>query len=249
MKKLAIIGASYLQRPLVEKAKELNIETHVFAWEQGAVAKDISDYFYPISILEKDKILAVCKKIKPHGITSIASDLAMPTVNNIASELGLIGNPIDSTLKSTDKYEMRKALLDAKIPCPKFSFYNKPNFENKECFSFPLIVKPTDRSGSRGVTKVYGIDEANSAIKKALNNSINNRVIIEEFIDSEREFSIEFISYKGVHYPLAVTDKITTGAPFFTEIEHHQPANITKNTKENMYKLTKDILNALGIEN
>ena len=49
-KKIAIIGASYLQLPLVEKAKEMGLETHCFAWSEGAVCKNVADYFYPISI-------------------------------------------------------------------------------------------------------------------------------------------------------------------------------------------------------
>jgi biotin carboxylase len=248
-KKLTILGASYLQAPIIKKAKELGVETHVFAWEKGAVAKDIADYFYPISILDKEEILKVCQKIKPDGITSIGSDIAMPTVNYIASELSLIGNSLASTVKATDKYEMRKAFQDANIPCPRFSLYTTPNFNNSENFDFPIIVKPTDRSGSRGVTKVYSINETNIAINKALDNSINGRVIVEEFIDSNREFSIEFISFNGSHYPLAVTDKVTCGSPFFCEIEHHQPANIPKRIKEKMFGLTKQILTSLFIEN
>jgi len=248
-KKLAILGASYLQKPLIQKAKNLNIETHVFAWENGAIAKDMSDFFYPISILNKEEILSICKKIKPDGITTIASDIAMPTVNYIASKLGLIGNSIESTKRSTDKYKMREALKNADIPCPRFSLYEKSNFENKENFDFPLIVKPTDRSGSRGVTQVFNIKETNEAINKALENSFKKRVIVEEFINSNREFSVEFISHKGYHYPLAITDKITTGSPFFTEIEHHQPANISQNTRDKIFNLTKNILDALHIKN
>ena len=53
-KKIAIIGASYLQEPLISKAKEMGIETHVFAWQVGDVGEKISDYFYPISIVEKE---------------------------------------------------------------------------------------------------------------------------------------------------------------------------------------------------
>lgn len=248
-KKLAILGASYLQKPLIEKAKNLGIETHVFAWENGAVAKEISDFFYPISILDKEKILETCKKIKPDGITSIASDIAMPTVNYIASKLDLIGNTIESTVRSTDKYKMREALQEANIPCPRFSLYEKSNFSNKENFNFPLIVKPTDRSGSRGVTKVHSIEETNKAIFKALENSFNNRAIVEEFINSEREFSVEFISHKGNHYPLTITRKITTGAPYFTEIEHHQPAGISEKNRDKIFYLTKKILDTLNFKN
>ena len=61
MKKLAIIGASYLQLPLVKKAKEMGLEVHCFAWEEGAVCKEMADYFYPISIVEKEEILKICQ--------------------------------------------------------------------------------------------------------------------------------------------------------------------------------------------
>ena len=53
-KKLAIIGASYLQMPIVKKAKEMGIETICFAWEEGAICKDVADQFYPISIIDKE---------------------------------------------------------------------------------------------------------------------------------------------------------------------------------------------------
>ena len=59
-KKLAIIGASYLQLPLVERAKKMGIETHCFAWSEGAVCKEVADFFHPISILEKEAILQKC---------------------------------------------------------------------------------------------------------------------------------------------------------------------------------------------
>lgn len=249
MKKLAILGASYVQVPLILKAKEMGIETHVFAWEDGAIGKPLSDHFYPISILEKEKILEKCIQVKIDGITTIGTDIAMPSVNYIAEKLNLIGNSLTSTLISTDKFEMRKALLNKGISCPRFGFYEKAEFRNTEGFEFPLIVKPTDRSGSRGVTKVYDITSANKAIEKALNNSINNRVIVEEFIEGDREFSVEFISFNGEHHPLAITDKVTTREPYFVEIEHHQPANISETAAEKIYQTTIKVLNALEIKN
>ncbi len=247
--KLAILGASYLQVPLIKKGNEMGLETHVFAWEDGAVGKELASNFYPISILDKEAILQKCIEIGIHGITTVGTDIAMPTVNYIANALKLKGNSLEATLISTDKYEMRKALSSKNIPCPRFSFYDIDNFKNHEGFEFPLIVKPTDRSGSRGVTKVYSIDEANKAILKALANSINKRVIIEEFIQSDREFSVEFISFNGKHYPLAITDKVTTREPFFVEMAHHQPANVNKEIADKIYKVTIDVLNALNIEN
>ena len=104
MKKLAIIGASYLQEPLIEKAKSMGIETHVFAWAAGDVGEKSADYFYPISIVEKDEILKRCREIGIDGICTIASDLAVITVNYVANNMGLTANSIACTEKSTNKF-------------------------------------------------------------------------------------------------------------------------------------------------
>lgn len=74
MKKLVIIGANDFQNQLILKAKSLGYETHVFAWEDGAVGKDNADYFYPISIIEKDKILERCKELCDYLIVAVCGD-------------------------------------------------------------------------------------------------------------------------------------------------------------------------------
>ena len=109
MKKLAIIGASYLQLPLIEKAKSMGIETHVFAWAANDVGETAADHFYPISIVEKKQILDKCRQIGIDGICSIASDLAMLAVNYVAEQMGLTGNSMECTLRSTNKHLMRQA--------------------------------------------------------------------------------------------------------------------------------------------
>lgn len=248
LKKIAILGASYLQRPLVLKAKEMMLETHVFAWQEGNVVNDITDYYYDVSILNKERILEICKEINIDGIVSIASDIAMTTVNYVASNMNLVGNSIEATLISTDKFEMRKALSKNNIACPKFYFFSSTNFKYDASLTFPVIVKPTDRSGSRGVTKILKPENVNDAINKALNNSIGGRVIVEEFVEG-REFSVEMISYKGKHFELAITDKIKTGAPFFVETEHHQPADVSKKLKTEIYEYIKKALTALCLKN
>ena len=108
MKKIVIIGANNFQMPLIKKANQLGYETHVFAWADGAIGAEFADYFYPISIVEKDEILKKCKEIKPDAVTSVASDLATLTVNYLAEKLGLAGNSLECTNISTNKYEMRK---------------------------------------------------------------------------------------------------------------------------------------------
>lgn len=246
-KKLAIIGASYLQLPLVKKAKEMGIETHCFAWREGAVCADVADFFYPISIVEKDEILKKCQEIGIDGITTIASDTAVVTVNYVASRMGLLSNPDDYSEITTNKYKMRQCFLENDVPSPKFTLVEDANHYQISGFRFPLIVKPTDRSGSRGVEKVLDPVQLEEAIVRAQKESFEHKAIIEEFVTG-KEISVESISFEGKHYILQITDKVTTGAPFFVELEHHQPSSLPDDVKKQVCKIVLNALNALHIQ-
>lgn len=248
MKTLAIIGASYLQLPVVRRAKEMGIRTICFAWAEGAVCKEVADIFYPISIVEKEQILEICKHEHIDGICTIASDTAAPTVAYVAEQMGLVGNSYESAVRANDKYLMRNAFMEAGILCPLYQMVKSVDEELNDAFTYPLIIKPTDRSGSLGVTKVSDYNSRKYALQTALDYSFKHEAIVEEYIEG-REISVEFISYNGVHYPLQITDKVTTGAPHFVEIAHHQPANLTQAQYDEIYELTKRALTALSVTN
>ena len=250
--KLAIIGASYLQRPLVEKAKAMGLYTICFAWAEGAVCKDIVDEFYPISIVNKEEILEICQKKQIDGICTIASDVAAPTVAYVAENMGLVANSHQTSVTANNKYAMRQAFMNTGVPCPKFlcveDCTDATIDEIKQSMKLPLIVKPADRSGSLGVTKVENIEELKEAIDNAHTCSFKKQAMVEEFVGG-REISVEFISYQGNHYPLQITDKVTTGAPHFVELEHHQPSTLSAEMYAKIYDITEKALNALGITN
>lgn len=237
-----------MQRPLIEKAKGMGLETHVFAWEKGADCKSLADVFYPISILEKEKILENCREIGIDGVASIASDLAVPTVSYIAEEMGFTTyNSLCDAEITTDKYAMRGQFFRKGVNSPKF-FHSGPKFDGKlNGLDFPLIVKPVDRSGSRGVTKVNDEISLGLAILRACDLSFKKKAIVEEFIDGD-EVSVEAISWKGEHYILAITDKITSREPYFVEIAHHQPSKLSENIKERIKEETIKALNSLNIK-
>lgn len=249
MKKLAIIGASYLQEPLITTAKNMGIETHVFAWATGDAGEAIADYFYPISITQKDEILNKCIEIGIDGICSIASDLAVVTVNYVAEKMGLTSNSIESTLKTTNKHEMRRAFEKYGDPSPRSILVNsaKEVLDNK--LRFPIIIKPLDRSGSRGITKIDVEDER--AIAEAINHAKEcgfvKEALAEEYLEGE-EYSVEYISYKGKHHFLALTQKYTTGAPTFIETGHMEPANVKPEILGSVQKVVEHALNSLDIK-
>ena len=247
-KNLAIIGASYLQLPLIEKAKEMGYTTHVFAWAANDVGEKAADYFYPISVIEKDQILEVCKKIGICGICSIASDVAVITVNYIAEKMNLPGNTIASTGKCTNKHLMRQAFEQNDDPSPKSFLVENGVDISSLSLTYPAIVKPTDRSGSRGIYKVYSAKEAEEVLAASENESFEKKALIEEFAEGQ-EYSVEYISYKGKHYFLALTKKYTTGAPHFIETGHLEPAPVSDEMLEKVKSVVSHALNSLEIKN
>lgn len=244
---IVIIGANDFQNQLILKAKQLGYQTHVFAWQCGDIGEKTADYFYPISIIEKEKILEECKKIQPKGIVSIASDLANITVNYVAEKLGLTGNGMHCTRMATNKHLMRRAFEANHLPSPKSILISLDNIEDVSEFQYPLIVKPTDRSGSRGIFKVENVDQLQAAISKVQELSFEHKALVEEFVEGN-EYSIEYVSWKGTHTFLAVTKKQTTGAPYFIETGHVQPADdISLEMQETLKILVPQILDALEI--
>jgi biotin carboxylase len=247
-KHLAIIGASYLQLPLIEKAKELDYVTHVFAWRENAVGEAAADHFYPISIVEKDEILEKCREIGICGICTIASDLAAVTVNYVANALGLPGNSMQATLLSTNKHEMRKAFQRRGDPSPASLLVDESTQLDALQLRFPVIVKPTDRSGSRGIYKLDSREHLREAVAAALSAGFEKKALIEEFACGE-EYSVEYISYHGEHHFLAMTQKFTTGAPHFIETGHLEPATVDDETLNRVRQVVEHALDTLGLEN
>lgn len=247
MIKIAIIGASYLQLPLIRKAKDRGMQTHVFAWAANDAGEQEADFFYPISITKKDEILKKCREIGISGICSIASDLAMAAVNYVAAEMGLVGNSMSCMLASTNKYKMRERFQQMGDPSVRYMLV-KDNNEWKDIdLSLPVIVKPVDRSGSRGVTKVSRMDELEPAVYGAFEQGFKREALIEEYIEGD-EYSIETISWKGEHNILAVTKKYTTNSPSFIEVAHMEPAQMDVRLTERVKSIVVHALNSLEIQ-
>mgnify|MGYP004595045343 FL=1 len=248
MKKIAIIGASYLQEPLIEKAKAMGLETHVFAWAAGDIGEKSADYFYPISIVEKDQILDKCREIGIAGICSIASDLAAITVNYVADKMGLVGNSPECALISTNKHLMREAFEKNGDPSPKSILITSIEDLDGIDLQYPVIVKPTDRSGSRGITKLLDERGLAEAIENAKEQGFEKKALVEEFATGQ-EYSVECVSCHGEHHFLAMTKKYTTGAPHFIETGHLEPAPVSEEILRKVKETVFHALDSLKITN
>lgn len=241
--KLAIIGAALGQLPVCLKAKELGIETHCFAWPEGAVCKDVVDFFYPISILEKDAIVESCKNLGVDGVVSNASERTAEIVAYVSEKLNLNGTPFGVLEKLHDKFYVRQ-LSERVNGLSKPHFYKYAGLDQG---IYPCVVKPCEGSSKAGVSFVNNAKEFADAIQYA-QNSANGDIIVEEFIKG-KELSVESISYKGFHQVIQITDKDSSDAPHFVELGHHQPAAISEEIREKINIIIPNLLCEIGYTN
>lgn len=246
--KIAVIGANEPLIPFYRQAKALGYEVIGIAIEKGAVCKRYCDNFYPVSFADKDAVVEVCRKEKVDGIISFSLESALPTVAYVASKLGLVSNSEESIKLTQSKFAQRQALENAGIPVPKYYLIENVADLSKVVCRFPVIVKPVDSGGSQGICKVESKDKLTEAYNYAISFSRTSKAIIEEFVDG-REFSVEYISHQGKHYFLQITDKVTSGAPRFVEMQHHQPADIPVSVWDRIKAMVEGALTALKIEN
>jgi len=237
-----ILGTNEYQNPLILHAKDLGFETHVFGWPKCEIGEITADVYYPINILDYDLLWKECLKLNPCGVASICSELAMHPMNFLLRKIGIPCNSKWTEEISTDKYLMRQVMKECGIDSPKFMLVNDKMaiddvYSSTTEFHYPLIVKPTDLSSSRGVMKIDDKDYLRNALDYALEWSEKKKVILEEFIEGP-EYSGESIAYEGKYKLLAVTEKHTTGAPHFVETGHRQPATLATG----MYKKVEETL-------
>lgn len=230
MKKLMILGGSELQFPAFKKANGLGIQTICIDYDRSAPARKIADSFYCISTIDKERVYEIAKKENIDGIITLASDLPVRTVAYVNQKLGKRTQiSPENANKATDKSLMRECLRENNVPIPHFEIVNNYNDFSNYCLSkkFPLIIKPALNSGSRGVFLLKSEKDIDNAFSHAMNNSPTGVILIEEYI-SGREVSVEIFSQNGKARVLAITDKETTGCPFFVETGHKIPTNLDK---------------------
>lgn len=242
--KLAIIGASPGQYYLCEKAREKGITTIGFAWEKGAVCKDMFDKFYPISIKEKDEILRICRLERIDGVVSNASDKTTELVAYIAEALNLHGTKLSVIRATRNKTYCREISCRVKGLTP-IRYYDYS--DDKGLQFLPCVVKPVPGAGKRGVSFVENEAEFSTAVTYAAMEP-HDSILVEEFIQGY-EVSVESISFEGKHYVVQITDKETTGAPHFLEISHHQPSTLKESVKTSIRYAVSELLTEIGFEN
>lgn len=256
MKTIMIVGASILQLPAIKKAKEMGLEVVVVDMNPQAIGfKEKNVISEVISTIDIPGVLKAAKKYHIDGIMTLASDMPMRTIAKVSKEMGLVGITQETALKATDKILMRKALAAYHVPIPEFhevpdieTFMTAVNTLRKQ--GFRCIVKPADNAGSRGVDllEYFDINALKKAFSYSQSYSRSGNVIVEEYMEGP-EVSVETLSIHGVCHVIQITDKLTTGAPYFVEMGHNQPSRLSMDIQDKIKKIAVAANYAVGITN
>lgn len=187
MKKILLLGGSAQQIVAIETAKKLGYYTVLCDYLSDNPGQYHADKFYLVSTTDKEAVLEVAKKEKIDGVLAYASDPAAPTAAYVAEKTGLPGNPYDSVEILCNKDKFRKFLAENGFCTPKAKGYSDIksalNDIKSSFFKMPLIVKPVDSSGSKGVGKIENDADAIEKLEYAMSFSRAKRIIVEEFVE------------------------------------------------------------------
>ncbi len=250
MRRLFVIGASLLQLPAIKKAKKMGFYVGVADYDPNAIGVIYADEYYNVSTIDEEGIYRAAKEFNADGIMTLATDFPMRSVAFATKKLGLVGIDYNTSVKATNKRMMLKTFDECHINIPWFysissiSDLNK----NKDKIKYPCICKPTESSGSRGVILIKSNKDLFEAIEYSFSYSRNHEIIVEEYMEGI-EVSVEVLVINKEVYIIQITDKITSGAPYFVELGHTQPSRLKKNDLNLVEKLAKKAVIAIGIMN
>lgn len=254
MKRIMILGASILQLPAIEKARDMGLTVIAADMNPNAVGFSVPGVIKEvISTIDTPAILEAAKKHRINGIMTLASDMPMQTVAVVSRELGLVGISEATALKATNKAFMRDALKENGVPVPLyFRVRGKAEFsaavEKVRKAGYKCIVKPADNSGSRGVDLLSSDTDISEAYDYTLTYSRGGEIVVEEYMEGP-EVSVETLARDGDVHVIQITDKLTTGAPYFVEMGHSQPSQLDWDTRKQIADVAVAANKAIGIMN
>ncbi len=242
-KNILILGASLLQKPAIQSAKELGCKVFVVDANPNALCVPIADVFEQIDLKDEEKLLSYAKKIyKSEGLSGVftAGTDFSKSVAYITENLGLPGHSYQAACNASDKALMRSCFKKHNVNSPNFVVLTEsdlPKIQN-DCKNFllfngfslneSLVIKPCDNMGARGCKKIENLDDSESfivAVKDSIKNSRSGRAILEEFMDG-KEFSIDALVYKNELLITGFADRHIFYPPYFIEMGHTMPTDL-----------------------
>ena len=188
MKKLLLLGGSRYLLPVIREAKALGLHTITCDYLPENIAHRYSDEYHNVSITDLEATLALARQLKVDGVMSFACDPGVVTASYVAEKMGLPNvGPLESVRILQDKGRFRAFLRDHGFRVPWVRSFETPEeaLAAAESLQYPLMVKPTDSAGSKGVSRVDRPEDLPAALQGALEYSRNGRLLLEGYLPQQ----------------------------------------------------------------
>ncbi|MBQ3138988.1 MAG: hypothetical protein IJB68_05680 [Ruminococcus sp.] len=211
-KKLLLLGGVRQACEIVKEAHKLGVVVYVTDNRADSPAKEIADYSFMVDATDVDAVVELCKEQQIDGVITGFVDMLLPYCQQICEKLG---KPFWGDAENIDmcinKDKFKLACEHAGVPTVPWKELNKDNYVAElDSVKVPVVIKPVDNSGSRGVVKCYEQNEVLDAVEKALSFSPSGKVLVEKCMNIHNEFSAYYIMNHGNYYLTCLGDRFVT---------------------------------------
>lgn len=256
MKKILLLGGSAQQVVAIETAKRLGLYTVLCDYLSDNPGQYSADKFYLASTTDKELILSIAKEEKIDAIVAYASDPAAPTAAYVAEQMGLPGNPYESVETLCNKDKFRKFLAENGFNTPTAKGYSSASEAKSDIergtFRFPIIVKPVDSSGSKGVIVLQDATSVSEAIDFAFSFTRCKRIVVEEFIVKNHPYliggDIHISNGKVVLWGLLNCHRDSEANPL-VPVGKSFPPELSSDQEQTIHDTLQQLVTSLGIKN
>ncbi len=250
-KTIMIIGGGLLQLPVILTGKKMGLRIIVTDYNPDAIGIKYADI--PIVMSTRDiegtvRVAKVQNEITPINAVLTAGTDASMTVAAVANTLNLPGIKFEDAEAATNKIKMRMRFKEHNVPSPSFLPVWSLSDAKKACriLGFPIVIKPSDNMGARGVRRIDSMAELADAFQFSKAASPSGDLIIEEFMEGA-ELSIDAIVYNKEITFSGIADRIISHPPYFIETGHNMPSALPQSAIENACDVMRQGIHALGI--
>ncbi|MEK4424520.1 ATP-grasp domain-containing protein [Solibacillus sp. FSL K6-1523] len=253
MKKLLMLGGAPSQVPAIKKAKEMGIFVITCDYLEKNPGHQFANEYYNVSTIDKEAVLALAKSLQIDGIMCYAADSGAPTVAYVAEQLGLPAFPYKSVEILSSKDLFRSFLKENNFNVPHAKGYSTLEEATADFhhFKMPVMIKPIDASGSRGISKIDSPELLKEKVEYALHFSRAKRFIIEEYIEkSGFQVGVDCFSVNGSLVFSGIANnhfESRLSNPFFPVGESY-PSNISKGMQNKVHHEIQRLIELLDLK-
>jgi len=256
--RILILGGGVMQLPAVRLAKQKGWTVIVAAAGISREIEALADRCERVDLRDRDAVTRVARTVQQDGgldgVFTAGTDFST-TVAWVAEKTGLPGIPYEAALAATDKAQMRAAFQAQHVPSPRFFTVEAGTARSgaepsavilPKDFSFPLVVKPVDNMGARGVRRVDDERQLRDALEIALGQSASGQAIVERYMEGP-ELSLDAVIHEARIIVCGVADRHICFPPYFVEMGHTMPSLLAPEILRDAEEVFRRGIRALGI--